>query len=250
VALTAVAGLVAGCATTLPPGPPLHGERRFDLTRDGFAFANLVRAERPGLNDAFANYCLLMVRGASQFFRYARFEPSAPRVTPAEYTRLAREVMTRRPWSPSPPDEGRVVIPGYAGLRALSRDQEPAVKAAFGSNIGSMVDVRLWRVAVAFSPEHQAGLARELRGEVDEGYPVPLMVTNYPEEDLLNHAVLVYGYREEAGVTEFMAYDPNDPGSPFSLFFDRAASGFFIPPLTYSPPGRIRAFRLYTSILF
>jgi hypothetical protein len=105
-------------------------------------------------------------------------------------------------------------------------------------------------VAVAFSPPHQAGVARELREQVDVGYPVPLMVTNYPEDDLLNHAVLVFAHREETGVTEFMAYDPNDPGSPFSLYFDRASSGFFVPPLTYSPPGRIRAFRLYTSLLF
>jgi hypothetical protein len=76
------------------------------------------------------------------------------------------------------------------------------------------------------------------------------MITNYPDADLLNHAVLVYGYRDEAGVSEFLAYDPNDPGSPFGLFFDRTASGFSVPPLTYSPPGRIRAFRLYTSVLF
>src|SRR5437867_6828597 len=35
-----------------PPGP------RFDVGRDTFAFPNLVRAERPGWNDAFANYCI------------------------------------------------------------------------------------------------------------------------------------------------------------------------------------------------
>ena len=49
---------------------------------------------------------------------------------------------------------------------------------------------------------------------------------------------------------EFLAYDPNDPGSPFALYYDDASRAFWVGPLTYSPPGRVRAFRLYTSPLF
>jgi hypothetical protein len=243
-------GLLCACATTRPPQGGSTPVARFDPSRDVFAFPNLVRAERPGLNDGFANYCLILVRGASQFFRFARFDPSASALTPADYTRLTREVLTIRPWDPPRPADARVLIPGYPDLQTFSRDQEQAVKAGLGSNILSMFDVRLWRVAVAFSGAHQTRLAHDLQDEVDAGRPVVVMITTFPHEDLLNHAVLVYEYRQETGVLEFRVYDPNDPGTPGTLYFDRTAQRFAVPPLTYSPAGPVRAFRLYTSPLF
>jgi hypothetical protein len=222
----------------------------FEVGRDTFAFPNLVRAQHPGRKDAFANYCIVMARAASQFFRFVRFEPAAPPVPPEEYTRLTREVLAVTPWAAPVPDAQRVVIPGYPDLFAFSRAQEAAIKTAFGSSLLSMVQPRTWRVAVALSPEHQEGVARELAAEVAAGRPAPLMITNFPDPDLLNHAVLVYASRRHAGVMEFLAYDPNDAGHPLSVHFDAASRGFWVGPLTYSPPGRIRAFRLYTSPWF
>ena len=58
------------------------------------------------------------------------------------------------------------------------------------------------------------------------------------------------GRLPEAEGIEFLAYDPNDPGTPFPLYYDDASRAFWVGPLTYSPPGRVRAFRLYTSPLF
>ena len=246
--------LLAACALT-PPAPVAAGlaasaAAPFEVGRDTFAFANLVRAESPGRNDSFANYCLIMARGASQFFRFARFAPTEPRVSDEEYTRLTREVLGIRPWADHRPDVERVVIPGYADLHTFSRAREASIKAAFGSNVLSMMHFRTWRVGVAFSPEHQRGVARHLMEETDARRPAPLMITNFPHQDLLNHAVLVYDHRVRTQVVEFFAYDPNDPGTPISVYFDPATSGFWLEPLPYSPPGRIRAFRLYTSPLF
>jgi hypothetical protein len=143
-----------------------------------------------------------------------------------------------------------VVIPGYADLRSFSAAHEGMIKGALGSNVLSMFDWRTWRVGVDFPPEHQDRLAQELVAEVESGRPVPLMITNFPHPDLLNHAVLVYAHRPAQQGTDFLAYDPNDPGSPFTLYYERAARAFWVGPLTYSPPGRVRAFRLYTSPLF
>jgi hypothetical protein len=249
-----LAVLVSGCAATPGgPRPAAPAGPLFAVGRDTFAFANLVRAERPGLNDAFANYCLIMARAAGQFYRFARFDPRAPVVPAEEYTRLTRAVLAREAWTPPLPPAERVVIPGYSDLFAFSRAQPAAIKAAFGSNVLSMMHPRTWRVAVVLGPQHQAGVARALRDEVEAGRPAPVMVTNYPEPDVLNHAVLVYGYRETrtpGGVVAFEAYDPNDPGSPFELYFDPGSQSFWVGPLPYSPPGRIRAFRLYTSPFF
>ena len=254
--LTALAGatalglLATGCATAPAAGSPATARHRFDLDHDAFAFANLVRAERPGRNDAFANYCLVLARAASQFYRFASFEPGRPSVSEDEYGRLVRLVLGRPPWAPPAAAAERVVIPGYADLRSFSAAQEGVIKGALDSNVLSMFHWRTWRVGIDFPPEHQDRLARELVTEVEGGRPVPLMITNFPHEDLLNHAVLVYARRPAQQGTDFLAYDPNDPGSPFTLYYDGAARAFWVGPLTYSPPGRVRAFRLYTSPLF
>jgi hypothetical protein len=247
----AALGLLAAACASLPPASPSGaGRSRFEIERDAFAFPNLVRAQRPGWNDEFANYCLVMARGASQFYRFARFAPDRPAASLAEYDRLVRAVLARPPWAPPAPEAERVVIPGFADLRRFSTAHEGLLKAAFGSNVLSMVHWRTWRVGVDFPPEHQERLARQLVGEVDAGRPAPLMVTNFPHEDILNHSVLVYGRRPGRQGIEFLAYDPNDPGSPFALYWDGASRGFWVGPLTYSPAGRVRAFRLYTSPLF
>jgi hypothetical protein len=249
------AGLVlAACASAPPPGPDAAATGDFRFERDAFDFANLVRAQRPGWNDGFANYCLVMARGAAQFHRFARFAPDRPAASPAEYDRLVQEVLARPAWDPPAPESERVVIPGYAGLRDFSAAHERLLKESFGSNVLSMVHWRTWRVGVAFPPDHQERLARDLVVEIREGRPAPVMITNFPHEDILNHAILIYGRRPgglpAAGGIEFLAYDPNDPGTPFPLYYDDASRAFWVGPLTYSPPGRVRAFRLYTSPLF
>jgi len=58
----------------------------------------LSRAERPGWNDAFANYCLVLARAASQFYRFARFAPDQGAVVAADVTlaSVARALAERR----------------------------------------------------------------------------------------------------------------------------------------------------------
>jgi hypothetical protein len=242
--------LLASCAS-LPSTTPSGAERPFELEHDAFAFANLVRAQRPGWNDGFANYCLIMARAASQFYRFARFVPDRPVTSATEYERLVRQVLDRPPWAAPPASEAeRIAIPGYADLHGFSAAHEEILKAEFGSNVLSMLHWRTWRVGVDFAPSHQERLARELIAEVEARRPAPVMITNFPHEDLLNHSVLVYAHRPAQQGTDFLAYDPNDPGSPFTLYYDHAERAFWVGPLTYSPPGRVRAFRLYTSPLF
>ena len=225
------------------------GRTGFEVGRDTFAFPNLVRAESPDRPVTFANYCIIMARAATQFFRFARFAPDQPALSDAQYTALTREVLSLPAWHAPWLPERRLVVPGYPSLHAFSREREAAIKAAFGSSVLSMVHWRNWRVGLPPPPGHDARLAHELMDEVDAGRPAPVMITNFPAPDLLNHAVLVYGYRRGSRVVEFLAYDPNDPANPLALHFDPGAAAFWVEPLPYSPPGRVRAFRLYASPL-
>jgi hypothetical protein len=249
-AAVAALGLgLAACAPALTSEWTDTAAGRFDFDRDTFAFANMVRAEHPGRADVFANYCIVMARAATQFFRFARFAPDRAPLPAGAYTALVQQVLAIDPWDPPRREPERVVIPGYPDLRTLSWAQEAAVKAAFGSNILSMMHWRTWRVGVRLSADHQRGVAEELVREMDARRPAPLMITNFPDADLLNHAVLVYDYRRRSGMVEFLAYDPNDPGTPLGIHFDPPTSGFWVGELPYSPPGKIRAFRLFGSPL-
>lgn len=241
----------SGRASPLPPdrpAPRISG--RFEFGPDTFAFRNLVRAHNPERRIAFANYSILTSRAANQFFRFARFAPDQPPVTPGEYTRLTRAVMAVDTWEPPRPAGQRVVIPGYADLHAFSRVQEAPIKAGLGSNVLSIVHWRTWRVVLPLPPGHQPRVARELMQELDAGRPAVLLITNLPAPDLLNHGILAYDYRRlRSGIVEFLAYDPNDPDKPLGVHFEPESRRFWAGPLPYAPPGRIRVFRLYTSPL-
>jgi len=254
--LLAVLALAACAAGPPPPAgatgaarAPAGAQRAFRVGRDTFAFPNIVRANTPDRPAGFANYCIVMVRGATEFYRFARFAPEAPPVSDAEYERLTRRVLDLPAWDAPWPEARRIVVPGYPDLHAFSRAREAAVKAAFGPRWPSMVHWRNWRVVWWQSGAHQAGLARELVDEVDAGRPAPLMITSFPEYDYLNHAVLVYAYRRSGAGLEFEAYDPNDPDNPLGVHFDPGSRSFWVEAVPYGPGGRIRAFRLFGSPL-
>jgi len=239
---------VSGCASVAPldvavrhPSPP-------DLLRfgvDTFAFANESRTNNPDKPDLYANYCFVMARGVTQFQRFARFDPTAPRLSAEEYTERVKEVVSHAPWQdPLPPDD-RVVIPGYGSLNEFSRDQEHAVKAGLVGRFWSLVHWTNWRVVFPMPRWQQERVAREAVVEIGEGRPVQLLVTNFPTWEL-NHTVLAYAYAlDRVGNVLFTVYDPNDPHEPGRVTFDRAERQFEASRLYDTQVGPIRAFRMY-----
>ena len=240
--------LVGGCAAVAPmdaavqqPAPP--PAVRFGV--DTFAFRNESRSKNRGKPDLYANYCFVMVRGVTQFHRFARFDANAPKLSPEEYADRVSQVVSRAPWDEPLPDAQRVVMPGYASLYALSKEQERAVKAGLGSAFWSWVHWTNWRVVFPFPAAQQERVAREALAELQAGRPVQFLVTNLPRWEL-NHTVLAYDYRiGDNGVVEFIVYDPNDPEAPGLVDFDREERHFVATRLWDTAPGPIRAFRMY-----
>jgi hypothetical protein len=246
VLLLAVA--VSGCASVAPidvavsrPSPP--DVLRFGV--DTFAFPNESRAHNPDKPDLYANYCFVMARGVIQFQRFARFDPGAPRLADDEYAARVKQVVGHAPWrDPLPPDD-RVVIPGYASLFDFSRGQEAAVKAGLVGRFWTLVHWTNWRVVFPMPRWQQERVAREALGELGDGRPVQLLVTNFPTWEL-NHTVVAYAYRlDPAGNVLFTVYDPNDPQVPGRVTFDRAERRFEASRLYDTHVGPIRAFRMY-----
>jgi len=252
VVLVGVLVLAAACATApLPPRgaiPEPAAAAGFAFARDTFDFANLIRARQPDVEELYANYCFVLARGLRQFAQFARFDPARPKLDHAGYVERVREIAARPVWRPAAPDGARVVIPGYAGLRAFSRAEEAAVKEGLGTRFWTLVHWTNWRVTFPVSGRHQENVAREIVDELRAGRLVQLLVTNWPKPEL-NHTVVAFEAREAAGDVEFVVWDPNDPAAPGLVRFEREARRFWASRLYDTEPGPIRAFRMYHSRL-
>ena len=256
IVLTAVATvtiLVSAHWITAPPldlalrASPATPTLRFGV--DTFAFANENRTIYRGKPDLYPNWCFVMARAVTQFHRFARFDPSAPRLTADEYTQRVRQITSRPPWRALLPSDERIVIPGYGGLHEFSRDEERAVKAGLEGRLWSWIHWTNWRVVYPMPRAQQEGVARETVAELQSGRAVQWLITNLPVLEL-NHTVVVYAYRTyDAPFIDFIVYDPNDPATPGTIRFDRQARRFSSARVYNTSVGPIRAFRMYFSPL-
>jgi hypothetical protein len=241
-----VAGACASRSVSSLPSSTSAAVPGFSFAIDTFDFRNDIRARNPDKDDLYANYCFVLARALRQFFSFASFDPSAPRLDSDGYVTRIREVVARPAWAPPLPPAERVVIPGYANLRDLSRSQEAAVKIALGGRFWTWVHWTNWRVVFPMTAEHQADVAREIMNEIAAGRLVQLLVTNWPKPEL-NHTLVAYEFREETSTVEFATWDPNEPEGPGQVTFDRRQSRFWATHVYATEPGVIRVFRMYYS---
>lgn len=249
VAVALVSSLLAsraGLAAVLrnpAPGPAL----RFGA--DTFAFRNDSRIHHRGQPDLYSNWCFVMARAVVQFQRFARFEPEAPRAAGAEYTALVRRVTRRAAWRAPLASGARIVIPGFPSLHALSAAETDAVKAGLGGRLWSLVHWTNWRLVYPHPRAQQERSAAETVTELQAGRPVQWLISDFPRI-VVNHSVLVYDYEVVgADAVDFRVFDPNDPGAPGVIRFDRPARCFRPAQLCGVEVPQLRAFRMYYSPL-
>ncbi|HMO65438.1 MAG TPA: hypothetical protein PKE47_09505 [Verrucomicrobiota bacterium] len=254
-ALAAALSLPFGCATRPAPATDAAPARAFDPRRDTVAFPNelvwaydfapdgtrttMPRKPRP----EYAHRCFVVARLNRQFFDHAVFAPEQPPPDEAEARRLVRSVRQRPARAPSVPEE-RVVIPGYADLHAFSSAHEAAFKAGAGTKAESYLQRGHWRMIAPFSRGHQAKEAVRLEGGLADGRPRVIHLVTFPSLTM-NHAVLVHAVRATPEALHFAAADPNLPGEPLELSFDRAGRTFHWPRTPYFPGGTVDAYEVY-----
>src|SRR5689334_8149601 len=97
----------------------------FNYKQDTLSFANWtvfsyenghVVSHKNQYGHHYSRRCFVMTRTVEQFYKFARFEPKAPRLDDRELTKRVRDVTRRSPWHDPLPPEKRVVIPGYVNL--------------------------------------------------------------------------------------------------------------------------------------
>lgn len=256
-ALALVLASLSSCALRTTPGPP---QPAFRFSSDTFAFANEtvweywpnaltkeLRWRKREPRPPFSLRCNSVVRAARLFHVQARFDPTRPAVDTGVYRELIAAVLRRDPRRKTPsPDP--VIIPGYADLRAFSRDHAPLLKALLDRPALSLQRGH-WRMIFPFGARGQRALAERLAAAVARGEAPVVHVLRYPDLTL-NHFVLVYAVEETPGELRFDAYDPNDADQPLRLTWDRGARTFVYARTLYFPGGPIRAYEVYDGLLY
>src|SRR6202045_3926745 len=92
----------------------------FNFNRDTLAFANTTVFEYHNgevvsrwsrKSDRYTRRCFVMTRTVEQFYKFARFEPNAPRLDETDLHKRIRAVTRIQPWRDPLPSEKRIVFP-------------------------------------------------------------------------------------------------------------------------------------------
>ncbi len=239
-------------------GPPF----RFDA--DTFSFANETvylypegHAEKRVLNPgdqppAFTLHCFVMSRAAEQFRNFARLDPALPPPDDRALARLVRQVTRRAPWrNPLPPAE-RIVIPGYASLRALSQARPLILQRNIGTGWTVYARVGNWRMFGFFlnGRTQQGHTQRRVEQALRRNDLFIAYLTHFPSL-AINHAVAIYGHRADsnAGTIHYLVYDPNHPEAPRDLAFDTRQPAFSLQKDRDFVGGKVTVLLVYNNPL-
>jgi hypothetical protein len=206
------------------------GASDFQFDRDTLAFANqtvfeyheghpYAREKSNEHSDTYKRRCFVLCRTAVQFRKFARFDPrGAPLDDNSLATRL-RAVSRQQAWAGSLPEDQRIVFPGYANLREMSKARGKVLRENIG--LGWPVYFRLGnaRMLIEHDPKYQEEIHANLNEALARGDVFVGFLSTYPRLSI-NHAILVYKRKSVSpnpGIERYLAYDPNHPESPREL---------------------------------
>ena len=234
--------------------------RRFEFSRDTFAFANeLVWEYQPDAATGkmnffprdpkpdYAHRCFVLTRAARQFLYHARFDPEQKTADEHTYRQLVREVVSRDPRRPCGVED-EIIVPGYANLREFSRAQEPLLKSACGGAWRSYVMRSHWRMVFPVSRAHQQRTFAQICGALQCNISPIVHLVTFPSLTI-NHGMILFEAQEAKSGVQFSAYDPNDPAHPARLTFDQNAKAFTLPPNHYWAGGGLNVIEIYRNWL-
>jgi hypothetical protein len=236
-------------------------ERAFLFERDTFAFAHelvweyrfdpamertiTVRASPP---PTYYHRCFVMVRAVRQFFNHARFDPALPAPEAEGCCRLIRAVVARDPRRVSA-EPGRVVIPGFQGLRSFSRAWEALLKAECGQPWESYCLRSHWRMVFPVWRGHQQWTSQRLARSIQDGGTPVVHLFRFPHVTI-NHGIILFGSVAANGELRFQGYDPNIPAHPVELSYRHADRTFYFPNNHYWAGGRLQVVEIYRNWLY
>jgi hypothetical protein len=248
--------IIAVALLALSASPMRAATAAFNWRTDTIAFSNdtvfaygideaghltMHRREKPA---RFAHRCFVLVRAVLQFHKFARFDPSLPRVSEDQYASLIRRVCRIPIWMPAP--ARLIVIPGYRNLNDFSHAHENVLKQNIGNWFPTYLRFGNWRMIGPFPRFGQANAYAQLTRGLDRGKLQAVYLTRFPK---MNHCVILFDYHSINGgrTTRFDAYDPNYPNTLSWVEYDATQRSFNFERRWFWPGGRVNLMRVYLS---
>lgn len=205
---------------------------RFD--RETFVFANSTVWEYRGgthvrktdtskdKKERYTRRCFVMSRAALQFHKFARFDRRGAPVDDKELAVRIRNVARRHPWDPALPASERVVFPGYADLREMSKMRGRILQENIGLGWPTYTRIGNFRMFFTHSIRYQDATHAELEATLARGQIFVAYLSDFPWLHI-NHSVLVYAKKpaRTGKIDKYICYDPNHPDAPRELKWSR-----------------------------
>src|SRR5205807_447192 len=232
----------------------------FNYSRDTLSFANWtvftyenghIVSHKNQFVHHYSRRCFVMTRAVAQFYKFARFEPNAPKLDENELHKRIRAVTRKSPWHDPLPPEKRIVIPGYRNLRELSSANTQLMQQNIG--VGWVVYLRVGngRMFYLHGKGYQAKTHDELERTLARGDFFIAYLSDFPILHI-NHSVLVYKHdrpRGADGTDYYLVYDPNHPDGPRHLKWLPAKREFDFQKDQEFAGGFTRVFQVYGKAL-
>jgi hypothetical protein len=232
----------------------------FDYSRDTLSFANWtvftyenghIVSHKNQFGHHYSRRCFVMTRAVAQFYKFARFEPSAPKLDEKELHKRIRAVTRKSPWHDPLPPEKRIVIPGYRNLRELSSANTQLMQRNIG--VGWVVYLRPGngRMFYLHGKGYQEKTHRLMEDALARGEFFIAYLSDFPILHI-NHSVLVYTHdppRSADGTDHYLVYDPNHPEGPRHLQWFPAKREFNYQKDKEFVGGFTRVFQVYGKAL-
>ena len=241
---------------------PIHAAPTdgFDFKRDTLSFANWtvftyenghIVSHKNQFGHHYSRRCFVMTRTAAQFYKFARFEPSAAKLDDNELRKRIRAITRKPPWHNALPPEKRIVIPGYRSLRELSATNTGLMQQNIG--LGWVVYLRPGNARMFYlhDKRYQEKQHRLLEQALAHREFFIAYLSDFPILHI-NHSVLVYKHdraRSGDGSDRYLVYDPNHPDAPRHLEWLPAKQEFSYQKDQEFAGGFTRVFQVYGKAL-
>ena len=94
------------------------------------------------------------------------------------------------------------------------------------------------------SRSHQTKMAAQLVAALQSGSVPVVHVVRFPKLSI-NHAMVLFDFKQTNDVIEFSAYDPNNSACALPVTFKRSQGRFSMPRTKYFIGGRIDVYEIY-----
>jgi hypothetical protein len=231
----------------------------FNYRRDTFAFENatvfkyykgiaFLRA-RSTANERnlYTRRCFVMTRAAAQFHKFARFDTHSSPLDDRALAARVRAVARRAPWHATIPESQRVVFPGYANLREMSKARATVLQENIGLGWPTYIRLGNFRMFFQHNPGYQEKTHANLDAALDRGDLFVGYLSTYPSLSI-NHSVLVYArksVRFKNGIERYLVYDPNHGEAPRELTWSAKDRAFGYQKDSDFVGGFVRVYQVY-----